>query len=185
MFPDFAVLTLECQTTGKMVKVQIWDTAGQERFRSIASSYFRSADGVMMVFDRTKVDTLRGIEEIWLPEVRRQAKHHSLIGLVGNKTDLPADASCEKEAARLAKDYQLGVVPSTSARTGKAVTPGFLQFIAAMVRSKLEADGEKGRPLLHVRKAEINTEGAIDLKRPVVRGKGQAAWWKRLFCNLI
>ncbi|CAF1271783.1 unnamed protein product [Rotaria sp. Silwood1] len=30
-----------------------WDTAGQERFRSITSSYYRGAHGIIIVFDLT------------------------------------------------------------------------------------------------------------------------------------
>ena len=36
-----------------IVKAQIWDTAGQERFRAITAAYYRSALGVIMVFDLT------------------------------------------------------------------------------------------------------------------------------------
>ena len=34
----------------KTVKMQIWDTAGQERFRTITSTYYRGAQGVMLNF---------------------------------------------------------------------------------------------------------------------------------------
>ncbi|NXK90884.1 RAB42 protein, partial [Formicarius rufipectus] len=34
-------------------KLQLWDTAGQERFRSITRSFYRSAAGVLLVFDLT------------------------------------------------------------------------------------------------------------------------------------
>jgi len=39
---------------GKSVKVQIWDTAGQERYRSMASAYYRGANGALLVYDITR-----------------------------------------------------------------------------------------------------------------------------------
>ena len=38
----------------KEIKLQIWDTAGQEKFRSVTKSYYRSAIGVIIVYDVTK-----------------------------------------------------------------------------------------------------------------------------------
>ncbi|PWZ38259.1 GTP-binding protein YPTM1 [Zea mays] len=42
---DEKIRTVEVE--GKTVKLQIWDTAGQERFRTITSSYYRGAHGII------------------------------------------------------------------------------------------------------------------------------------------
>lgn len=39
------------ETRGKRVKMTIWDTAGQERFRTLTSSYYRGAQGIILVYD--------------------------------------------------------------------------------------------------------------------------------------
>ncbi len=36
---------------GKKVKVQLFDTAGQEKFRSIVGSYYKGAQGIVLVYD--------------------------------------------------------------------------------------------------------------------------------------
>jgi small GTP-binding protein len=51
--------------------VKIWDTAGQERFRSITTSYYRGANGIIMVHDLTDSSTLKDVEKIWLREIER------------------------------------------------------------------------------------------------------------------
>jgi Ras-related protein Rab-1A len=47
-----------------------WDTAGQERFRTITSSYYRGAHGIIVVYDVTDVDSFNNVKQ-WLHEIDR------------------------------------------------------------------------------------------------------------------
>ena len=48
---------------GKEVNVKIWDTAGQERFRTLPHSFYKDANGVVLVFDVSDSKTYRGVEK--------------------------------------------------------------------------------------------------------------------------
>uniref|UniRef100_A0A915I0H3 Uncharacterized protein n=1 Tax=Romanomermis culicivorax TaxID=13658 RepID=A0A915I0H3_ROMCU len=56
---DFKIRTIELD--GKTIKLQIWDTAGQERFRTITSSYYRGAHGIIVVYDITDQVSIRTV----------------------------------------------------------------------------------------------------------------------------
>ena len=64
---DFKVKHLDM--SGRRVKLTIWDTAGQERFRTLTSSYYRGAHGVVLVYDVTRTDSFENLEQ-WLKEVQ-------------------------------------------------------------------------------------------------------------------
>lgn len=47
-----------------------WDTAGQERFRTITSSYYRGAHGIIVVYDVTDQESFNNVKQ-WLHEIDR------------------------------------------------------------------------------------------------------------------
>lgn len=67
---DFKIRTFDLQ--GKTVKLQIWDTAGQERFKTITSSYYKGAHGIILVYDITDKGSFKDLET-WLYEVESHA----------------------------------------------------------------------------------------------------------------
>ena len=54
---------------GKDIKLQIWDTAGQERFRTITTSYFRGAQGILLVYDVTDRGSFENIRN-WVSQIQ-------------------------------------------------------------------------------------------------------------------
>jgi len=67
---DFKIKTIELG--GKVVKLQIWDTAGQERFRTITTSYFRGAQGILLVYDVTDRGSFENIKN-WVGQIQQHA----------------------------------------------------------------------------------------------------------------
>ena len=46
---------------GTIVKFHLWDTAGQERVRTVSSSYYRGAHGIIVVYDTTDAETFEHV----------------------------------------------------------------------------------------------------------------------------
>ncbi|VDO43978.1 unnamed protein product [Haemonchus placei] len=69
------------------IGVDFWDTAGQERFRTLVSSYYRGAHGILIVFDITNEKTFDCLP-YWLRTIEKLASENVVKLLVGNKCDL-------------------------------------------------------------------------------------------------
>jgi len=122
---DFKIRTI--QRDGKTIKLQIWDTAGQERFRTITSSYYRGAHGIIVVYDTTDMETFEHVKT-WLHEIDRYASENVNKLLIGNKSDLIHKRQVETEAA---KEFAASVdIPflETSAKDGTAVEDAFVKM---------------------------------------------------------
>ncbi|XP_065609824.1 ras-related protein Rab-10-like isoform X2 [Cyrtonyx montezumae] len=77
---------------GTRVKLQIWDTAGQERFHTLSTSYFRGAQGFVLVYDITNLESFQGVTS-WMKDIHEKAGDDVDVILLGNK--------CDKEAERV------------------------------------------------------------------------------------
>lgn len=100
---DFKVATLDIG--GKSVKLQLWDTAGQETFRTIVSSYYRGAHGVIFVYDVTAEQTFNSVER-WFSEATSNLRQKVPMLLIGNKIDLEDQRQIPSErGAKFAEDH--------------------------------------------------------------------------------
>ncbi|RWR91974.1 ras-related protein RABC2a [Cinnamomum micranthum f. kanehirae] len=92
---------------GKRLKLTIWDTAGQERFRTLTSSYYRGAQGIILVYDVTRRETFTNLLDTWSKEVQIYSTSKDCIKmLVGNKVDKENErVVTREEGVSLAQKY--------------------------------------------------------------------------------
>ena len=95
------------------IEVQLWDTAGQERFRSITTTYYKSSQGLLLMYDITKRETFSNVEN-WIENVNDSLGNNNdyLIVLMGNKLDLvknnpEARDVSEEEAQKICQDKNI------------------------------------------------------------------------------
>lgn len=116
-----------------LIKLQIWDTAGQEIFRSVTQTYYRSANGAIVVFDITNEDSFNHLSE-WIKDFIDNTGVNNII-IVGNKSDLNNERKVQNEAGKdYAKTQDLQYF-ETSAKNGDNIESAF-EFIAKMIYKK-------------------------------------------------
>ncbi|NWH83295.1 RAB10 protein, partial [Cnemophilus loriae] len=87
------------------VKLQIWDTAGQERFHTLSTSYFRGAQGFVLVYDITNLKSFQSIT-IWMNDIYEKAGDEVDVILLGNKCDKESERVVPKQKGeKLAWEY--------------------------------------------------------------------------------
>ncbi|NXI62021.1 RB18B protein, partial [Anseranas semipalmata] len=119
---------------GHAVQLAIWDTAGQERFRTLAPSYYRGAQGVVLVYDVTRKDTFAGLES-WLNELEiYTTKSNTVKMLVGNKTDKPDREVERREGLQFARKRSLLFI-ETSAKTEDGVQHAFEELVIKILQT--------------------------------------------------
>lgn len=141
---DFKIRTVE--QDAKTIKLQIWDTAGQERFRTITSSYYRGAHGIIVVYDVTDQESFNNVKQ-WLNEIDRYATESVNKLLVGNKCDLTDQRVVSYEAGKVLAD-EVGIpFLETSAKDSTNVEQAFMKMTAE-IKSRMASQPtvNAGRP---------------------------------------
>ena len=159
---DFKIKTINVD--GSKIKMQIWDTAGQERFRTIVSSYYRGAHGIIVVYDVTDRQSFTKIQH-WLKEIENYGTDRVRKLIVGNKCDL-ADKRVVDFASAKAFADELGIpIMEASARSKINVDEIFLR-IARNILEKIRSESSGH--------SSPNNTGLVRVQRPEEKKKASS-----------
>ncbi|XP_023169955.1 ras-related protein Rab-14 [Drosophila hydei] len=127
----------------KQIKLQLWDTGGMERVASVTSSYYKFAEGAILVFALDNAASFHSLSQHLLDIVTYA--ENAKIFICGNKCDLEGrepevtdeevEAFCEQCHNLISATYK------TSCRTGKGIEEMFQDISCQLVqanRSKME-----------------------------------------------
>jgi len=144
----------------KRVKLQIWDTAGHEKFRTITTSYYRGAHGIVIVFDLTDRKSFDSVKR-WMEEINKYARENVMRFLIGNKSDLVDKREVKyEEASALANGLNIYYV-ETSAKNNINISD-FFKIATKEYMNKYDFEKEKeiGGISLESRKMNKDNKGS-------------------------
>ncbi|XP_048416761.1 ras-related protein Rab-18-like isoform X1 [Stegostoma tigrinum] len=129
---DFKVKTMKFDDNS--IKLAIWDTAGQERFRTLTPSYYRGAQGVILVYDVTRRETFGKLDN-WLNELETFSTKHGIVKmLVGNKIDKKNREVDRSEGLRFARKHSMLFIEA-SAKTCDGVDCAFEEVVEKILQT--------------------------------------------------
>lgn len=126
--------TKKVSVDGNTVKLAIWDTAGQERFRTLTPSYYRDAQGAILVFDVSSASTFARLET-WLEELDTYSTKNNIVKMiVGNKIDVEHREVTREQAMAFARRHQTLYIEA-SAKTKHGVQSAFEELVHKIIQT--------------------------------------------------
>ncbi len=175
---------------GEAVQVQVWDTAGQEQFHKITTSYYKGAQGIMLVYDVTDQKSLDNVA-YWIKNIKSHASDSVQVALVGNKCDLraPNSASAGKKVVDFEKGREIAAafgVPffETSAKESTNVNDGFTTLVAHIIDSSAPHKAV-GMSHLGLGNGVAAGSAAVERRSIVERAEKGSGGGNKLFSSLL
>ena len=156
---DFKIKTINVNNMN--IKYQVWDTAGQERFRTIISSYYKGAHGILLVYDITLKESFESLND-WLNEIKKNTSKNIVKVLIGNKIDLNDKRIISFDEAKEFADNNSMKYIETSAKTSTNVDQAF-GLIGVELMKSFKGNEEKNTNKKNV--VLSNSEAVTDNKQ--------------------
>ncbi|RKP20832.1 small rab-related GTPase [Rozella allomycis CSF55] len=138
---DFKVKNMN--SGNRKVKLTIWDTAGQERFRTLTTSYYRGAHGVILVYDVTNKSTFQSLDTWYHEQSNFVTNENAIRMIVGNKIDKESERSViREEGVEYAKEKQALFV-ECSAKSSVGVEDCFNEMVQKILDTPSLFSSEK------------------------------------------
>lgn len=146
-FDDKYIVTLGTKVTVKELSIKeqsaqkpayvtlmIWDILGQREFKRLQTSYYRGANGALIVADITRKETLQNIHD-WILSLFNNVGKVPLVLLL-NKHDLTKQATItSKDLEEVISKWNIPYL-YTSAKTGENVEKAFHKIGEMLLRKK-------------------------------------------------
>ena len=122
----------------KKIFLRIYDTAGQERFRSIVKNYYKGADGILLMYDVTQLESFNSIKR-WVEGIKENIKMEELgLIIVGNKCDLKKEKIITDEMKKELEDSLNIKIIEGSAKEKINVNESFEKLVDIMMEIKMK-----------------------------------------------
>ena len=118
----------------KKIELHIWDTAGQERFRAIAKNLYKGADGILLMYDMSNLNSFNHIKE-WINSIKESVDISKIaLIIVGNKCDLTTqEITVDEEKKKNFEETRKLKIIEASAKKNINVNDSFIVLIDKML----------------------------------------------------
>ena len=118
---------------GKYAVLSFWDIGGQERFSFIRTTFYKSASGVLLMFDLTSAATWDNVIN-WHKEVKQHVGNIPFL-LIGNNLDLIPEfgEAIDRDECQEYADEEGSIYVETSAKEGTNVDKAITELIKLII----------------------------------------------------
>ena len=128
----------------KQYLYRIWDTCGQERFRSLSKSYFRSSEGIMLLFDLHSINSFENLNS-WFNSINDSGCEDIPLIVVGTKCDLKNNIKEENINNFVDNNKRIHKYFKCSAKDNIGVEEPFLELGQLIIKLKINKERTNSR----------------------------------------